>query len=546
MLSGIASVPTVGNYMSVGKIVVMIVLAVPWLYLAPWVQRDCKRAFASQLTGGVVVLATGIIGMMLWLLISPYVVGMLFYIVLVGGTLLGYAIYRDRRVDPRHRVLTVTHLLSLVGGTGRRKDIPEVVTKLKLYDCHERIVHPDNPEDDPEAVRAYNLAQDVLYDIVYHRASLAELTPHEDQTHVRYVIDGVVTNRPALEPGQTETVVQFLKPAAGLDAEERRRPQEGKISVDIAGGRADMYVKTAGTTHGQLIQFRVVQESARTQLGELGMAPDVLERVRGICKATKGLILVSGQPGSGVTSTLYSLLRSQDAFIKQLISLEAQETIDLENVTQNVYGAPENLESTLVAALRRDPDVVMIDETRDASVAGVILGAAEEKLVFLGMTSSDSFVALARWTQICGAADAAVKDLLAVVHQVLIRKLCPACREQYRPDPQLLAKANLKVAPNIPFYRPPTQGLVDEKGRPIICPSCQNSRYVSRTGVFELLEMSDEVRQMIATNASLSQIRAACRKSGMLYLQEQALRKVVSGETSIQEVIRTTQQSKKK
>lgn len=545
MLSGIASVPTVGNYMSVGKIVLMIVLAVPWLYLAPWVQRDCKRAFASQLTGGIVVLATGIIGMMLWLLISPYVVGMLFYLVLVGGTLLGYAIYRDRRVEPRLRVLTATHLLSLVGGSGRRKDTPEVVTKLKLYDCHERIVHPDDPEEEPDAVRAYNLAQDVLYDIVYHRASLVELTPHGDQTRVRYVIDGVTTNRPALEPGQTEMVVQFLKPAAGLDAEERRRPQEGKISVDVAGGRVDMYVKTAGTTHGQLIQFRVVQESARTQLDELGMAPDVLERVRGICKATQGLLLVSGQPGSGVTSTLYSLLRSQDAFTKQLISLETQETIDLENVTQNVY-APETLESTLVAALRRDPDVVMIDETRDAGVARVILDAAEEKLVFLGVTSSDSFVALARWTQVCGAADAAVKDLLAVVHQVLIRKLCPACREQYRPAPELLAKANLKVAPNIPFYRPPTQGLVDEKGRPIICPSCQNSRYVGRIGVFELLELSDEVRQMIATNASLSQIRAACRKSGMLYLQEQALRKVVSGETSIQEVIRTTQQSKKK
>ena len=139
-----------------------------------------------------------------------------------------------------------------------------------------------------------------------------------------------------------------------------------------------------------------------------------------------------------------------------------------------------------------------------------------------------------------------VKDLCAVVHQVLIRKLCPACREQYRPDPQLLAKANLKISPNIPFYRPPTQGLADEKGRPIVCPSCQNSRYVGRTGVFELLELSDEIRQLIASNASLSQIRAACRKNGMLYLQEQALRKVVSGETSIQEVIRTTQQAKKK
>jgi len=151
---------------------------------------------------------------------------------------------------------------------------------------------------------------------------------------------------------------------------------------------------------------------------------------------------------------------------------------------------------------------------------------------------------LAKWLKVCGDPAAAVKNLRAVLCQMLIRRLCQACREEYRPDPKLLVKANLKVRPNSRFFRPPTTKPVDEKGRLIVCPACQNTRYVGRTGVFEMLELTDDVRQLVVENASLAQIKAACRKNGMLYMQEQALRKVVSGVTSIKEVIRTTQKAK--
>ena len=546
MLASIAAVPPVGGYVSLAKIIAILVLALPWLSVAPWVYRDSKRVLAPHHVWPGTVLGAGALGILLWLLIPMYLVGLLAYLVLTAATVIAYAVYRDARVEERKRVLSVRGLKLLLGGVGAGgKKAVEIAEKVKVYDHTGGAVYPPpDPKADPDAVQAYNLTQEVLYDIIYRRASHAEFAPQGQQARARYVIDGVAVDRPPRELADTETMVQYLKPIAGLDAAEKRRPQEGRLSVDTAGGPVDMVLKTAGTTGGQVMQFRVVQEVAQTRLAELGISDDALERLRALCAGDNGLIIVAGLPGSGLTSSLYSLLRDQDAFIKQLVTLEAKETVDLENITQNAYGQAENLHSALASALRRDPDVVMVDQCPDTETADLICQAAGEKLLLLGMRAGDTFTALAKWLKVCGDPAAAVKNLRAVLCQMLIRRLCQACREEYRPDPKLLVKANLKVRPNSRFFRPPTTKPVDEKGRLIVCPACQNTRYVGRTGVFEMLELTDDVRQLVVENASLAQIKAACRKNGMLYMQEQALRKVVSGVTSIKEVIRTTQKAK--
>jgi type II secretory ATPase GspE/PulE/Tfp pilus assembly ATPase PilB-like protein len=128
---------------------------------------------------------------------------------------------------------------------------------------------------------------------------------------------------------------------------------------------------------------------------------------------------------------------------------------------------------------------------------------------------------------------------------MLLRKLCPNCRESYVPNPEMLAKANLSGQRIERFYRPPTKPLTDEKGNPIGCVACQGTGYLGRTAVFELLEVTDEVRQLIVTGATLAQIKATCRKNRMLYLQEQALQRVIDGVTSVQELIRVSQADKK-
>jgi type II secretory ATPase GspE/PulE/Tfp pilus assembly ATPase PilB-like protein len=157
------------------------------------------------------------------------------------------------------------------------------------------------------------------------------------------------------------------------------------------------------------------------------------------------------------------------------------------------------------------------------------------------MRAEDAITALEKWVKVCGGEAGAVEHLCGVTCQLLLRKLCTTCKEPYRPPPEMLAKANLPA--NVEsFHRPPLHIPVDEKGRPIICTTCQASGYFQRTGVFELLVITPEIRQLIAKpTRQRDEIKMAARKGGMKYLQEQGLRKVMEGITSIQEVARVTQ-----
>ncbi len=534
-----------GGYFSLPKIIVTLVFFLPFIYLAPLVQKDAKRILAPEATWSLAVLAVAMVSMLLLLLIPYFLIGLLLYLVLIFSTFGAYVAYRNGRVGENARIFTREHLLGLLRRDTERP--VEVVTRLKLYrEEGKNVLPPSSETSSMEEVNGYNLSQELLYDILWRRASEADITPAGREARVRFVIDGVISERPSLDAADSEMLVEYIKPIAGMDGQERRRPQHGKISVDLAGSPIAMEVTTAGTTGGQRLRLRVVQEVARTDLNTLGISKDVLAKVRKINKEGAGLVIVSSRGGNGLTSTMYSLLREHDAFVKQIVSLESKPTIDLENITQHAYGQAEKLPQMLASVMRRDPDVILVDACRDAGTAEMILQASAGKMVLLGIPASDTFTAMAKWVKIASGAGDAMKPLRAVLCQILIRKLCTTCREAYRPDPNLLAKINLPAERIDKFYRPPTSPLLDEKGQPYTCPSCQGSGYLGRTAAFELLEVTDEIRDLVAGGKSLTQIKAMCRKNGMLYLQEQALRKVISGETSIQEVVRVTQPAKTK
>ncbi|MCK5556834.1 MAG: Flp pilus assembly complex ATPase component TadA, partial [Candidatus Hydrogenedentes bacterium] len=274
----------------------------------------------------------------------------------------------------------------------------------------------------------------------------------------------------------------------------------------------------------------------------LGIDEDMAQAVLNTISDEPGLLIVSGAPKSGVTSTLYSLLRKQDAYIKLLTTVESKSSMDLENVTQNQYGEVEKLEETFSSVIRRDPNMVLLDNCPDENIAQMVYQFAKENSIMVGWRAKDSFTALARWVMTIGSASRAIKPLRGVLCQTLIRKICPSCREPYHPDPKLLAKINMPAEQVDVFYRLPTQKPTDSKGNIVPCQTCQDSGYYGRTGVFEFLKITDDLRQLIGKKASLTHIKAAARKNKMLYMQENALAKVVQGVTSIQEVIRTFQQ----
>ncbi len=529
----------IGGYMSVIKIIGMFVLAVPWLLAAPWVHKDSELVRAPKALWGSVVLGVGAGTFLVWLMLPYYLVGLLLYALAVSSVLISYLSYRNSRVSEDQKI----HV-GLMFKQRRKRPQEKIITRLRIYGATGKVVAvPTEEDEDPNAVHAYNLVQALLYDMVWRRASEADMSPAGQQTRIRFVIDGVAVDCPPLSLGESETIIQCLKDLAGMSVDDRRRPQEGKISVDLAGNQTDVVLATTGTTGGQRMQFRVVQEFVQTRLDELSINPGMLERLRELNRMDNGTIIISGRHGSGVTSTLYSLLREHDAFIKQLVMLETTVNVDMENITQHAYGQTSKLPHDLAAALRRDPDVVMVDRCGDHETADMILRASKQKFILLGVQAGSSFSALAKWVKVCGGQVAAVNGLRAVLCQILVRKLCPKCREPYKPDPQQLAKANIPAGQVDLFFRPSGK-LTDEKGETQVCHYCQGSGYFGRTAVFELLEMTDELKQMVTSGASLSQIKAVARKNNMLYLQEQALQKVIAGETSIQEVIRVSQQKK--
>lgn len=540
-MEGLAALPPVGLYFSTLKIVMMLVLVTPWLWLMPWVAKDARFVRGPHTVWTLAVMGTGMVALVVWLMVPLFAAGLAVYVVATGAVLLTYVVYRNGRVDdPKKKVLTRRHIQSLFGKRDRAEVPAHMVSRVKIYTWDSKIA-PQPANDDQMA--AYNLVQDLLHGILAARASEADLVPAGTGVRVRFVVDGVIEEHQPLPPADSEAIIQYLKGVGGMSVEDRRRPQQGRISVDLAGSPIDVDLSTTGTTGGQRMRLRITQEVVQLRLDQLGMSKAVLERVRRLGMGSNGLIIVSGRRISGVTSTLYSLIHEQDAFTKQLVTVENEAAIDLENVTQNIYGKTSEQSGLLAAVLRRDPNVVMVDRCAGQATAKAIMKAAAERLILLGASASDSFVALARWVQACGDSAAAVANLRGVLCQVLIRRLCLQCREAYRPDPQLLAKVNLKLGPNDRFYRRPSRPMVDKKGNPIPCQACQGTGYVGRVGVFELLELTDEFKQQLTEGASVSQLKAICRKSKMLYLQEQALQKVIEGVSDLKEMVRATRKS---
>ncbi|MBC8374000.1 MAG: Flp pilus assembly complex ATPase component TadA [Planctomycetes bacterium] len=542
----LAGLPPAGGYVSLIKAVFMLVLVTPWLMILPWIHHDVARVRGSQWQWSLTIICTGGIGVLVWLILPAYFIGMAVYVVLVAAVVAGYVVWRDARVGPGDKLISVIRARGFVlSGKGVKVD---VIQHVKIYDDRNVQIPPPDPESASVLeCETYNSVQEFLVNMLTRRASEADISPGSQQAAVvRFIVDGVLSVQPSMSLIESDILIQAIKAMSGLDTEERRRPQEGLLSIDFAGNQLEIGVTTTGSTGGQRMQFRAMHEALRTRIDELGMTETILKGVRAMSNRDSGLIIVSGRIGSGVTSTLYSILRAMDAYTKSLATLESKTSADIENVSQTVYGDPKNLPKALTAVIRRDPDVIMVDACPDTQTAELIANTAANKLVVLGIGAVDAFTALALWLKACDPAIDGMANLHGVLCQLLIRNLCPACRQPYRPDPQMLAKANLASSQIERFYRAPDPGRIDEHGDPIICPSCQGTGYIGRTGVFELLEITDEIRRLIADKAQLAQIKAACRKNNMHYLQENAIEKVIDGLTSIQEVIRVTQQGKKK
>jgi type II secretory ATPase GspE/PulE/Tfp pilus assembly ATPase PilB-like protein len=252
-----------------------------------------------------------------------------------------------------------------------------------------------------------------------------------------------------------------------------------------------------------------------------------------------------------LTTTLYSLILGHDAFIQNIHTLEQEYLTEIDIITQHLMEkGPEARTGAqqLRSVLHADPDVIMVGRCNEPEMAKMATKAVTNtgKKLYIGIPAASTFQALSEWLKMVGDNKKVANSLLAIINQKLLRILCKECREGYAPDVTMLKKLNLPADKIKQFFRPPTELEYDKHGNPIICENCQGTGYYGRTAVFETLFVTDGLRKLIAEDVPINVLRTECRKSRMLFLQEQALRKVIDGTTSIQEVLRITTEAPQK
>lgn len=546
-----------GGYISIIKFIIFLAFFFLWLLLIHWVYQDAKAVEASAASWAGILLGAAAAAMIIWMLVPIFIVGMLLYAVAVGGASLAYVKHRDARVLDFDRVLTVEHIKGLLAGRGKK--IEELKGFVFITANNNEVPTPEPKTPDFFGFRA---AYELFKDTTWRRASSVLLAPGPQNYTVTYYVDGVALTQPAMAREQTEYLIRFLKHLGDLDVNEKRKPQTGKFRTRQNKENTDWELTTAGSTAGEQVRLKQISKQTLLRLNEIGLMPDQCEQLNKFCGLRQGVFIVSGPPKSGITTALYALLRNHDAFMNSINTLEKRPSADLPNITQNVFtpsdtGPPPRLASAdagagtmtfakkLQAVVRMGPDIIGVGDCEDAETAQVACVAAKDgKIVYVALNADSVVQALGRWMRLVGSRTLVAETLLGISNQRLLRKLCNECKQAYAPDKELFRKYNISAEKVKALYRV-GKVIYDKRGKPTPCGNCQETGFVGRTGVFEMIIMNDELRKVVKQSKSLSEIGMEFRRAKMLYLQEQALRKVINGTTAVNEMLRVLAAPKK-
>ncbi len=384
--------------------------------------------------------------------------------------------------------------------------------------------------DDAPVVRLANM---IITQAITDGASDIHIEPTRDCLKVRYRIDGVMIDSMVLPKRVQASLTSRFKILADMDIAEKRVPQDNRISATIDGREYDFRVSTLPCLYGEKIVMRVLDKSSvRVGLEKLGFLPDTLSKLEEVVSRSYGIILVTGPTGSGKSTTLYSILSRLNTGLVNIITAEDPVEYELPGINQVQVNPKAGLTfaSALRAMLRQDPDIIMVGEMRDRETATIAIEAAlTGHLVLSTLHTNDSSSAPPRLTEMGVEPFMIASSLIGVLAQRLVRTLCSRCKQPYSPTESEFTRYGFTPPPNlheITLYR--------AKG----CEACKNTGYRGRTGIHELLVMSDPVRDLILKHAASYAIQKVAVEQGMRLLKEDALEKVLLGRTSIEEIVR--------
>ncbi len=377
-----------------------------------------------------------------------------------------------------------------------------------------------------------NLTNMILVKAIRDGASDIHIEPYAEKFRVRVRIDGLLyelmTPRIEMHPG----VVSRLKVMANLDIAERRIPQDGRIQVAIDGGKIDLRFSSMPGVHGEKVVLRILDQSkAILDINKLGLGAEVLNRFKSLLRQSHGLILVCGPTGSGKTTTLYSAISMLNTLEKNIITIEDPVEYQLENINQNQVKEAIGLSFAkfLKHALRQDPDIILVGEIRDKATAEIAIQASlTGHLVLSTLHTNESASAITRLLEMGIEPYLISSSLLASVAQRLVRMTCPACKVAYSPAQAVLTELGVKEGETLQLSR----------GRG--CSECYDSGFKGRTGIYELMQMTDDLRSIVLNNPTVDTIQASLRTNGHITMKDFGYEKVRTGETTLEEIQRVT------
>jgi type IV pilus assembly protein PilB len=389
-------------------------------------------------------------------------------------------------------------------------------------------------EEIASAAPVRKLLNMVLLLAIKDQASDIHFEPFEDEFKIRVRADGVLYEMVPPPRHLANAITTRIKVMAELDIAERRLPQDGRIELNVGGNPVDLRVSVLPTMFGESVVMRVLDRTVvQLDLQKIGMDATILRRFRKIIRNPNGIVLVTGPTGSGKTTTLYSALNELNEISTKVITTEDPIEYEIDGLIQ-VPVNPDievTFANVLRAILRHDPDVILVGEIRDYETAEIaIQSALTGHLVFSTLHTNDAPSAITRLRDMGVQPFLITATLEAILAQRLVRKICTECRTEFEPSDELLMELQLPIdqARQYSFYY----------GRG--CARCNNSGYKGRTGIYELLEITDDVRDMITSDASVDDIRNFARSQGMTTLRESGLKLIFDGVTTIDEVVRET------
>ena len=526
-----------GGYISIIKFFIFLVMFFGWLPLLTWVFQDAKAIETKEVFWTGIVLGAGAAGTIIWLVTPVFIAGMLIYLIVVGATSLAYVKHRNSMVMDFDKVLTVDHIKNLL--VSKEKKLAKLKSYTFITSNRNEIPIPEPRTPD---FFGYKTAYEILSDALWRRASSIAFSPTPQDYKVAYYVDGAVLQQPSTGREQMKYFIRFVKQLADLDIKEKRKPQKGTFKVARGENYTEWEVTTAGSTAGEQVRLKEISHEELPRLNEIGLMPEQYEQLSRFNEVKQGVFIISGPQRSGITTTLYAFLRNHDAFINHINTLERQASHNLPNITQNAFNLSDTGTTTfakkLQSVVRTGPDVVGVGECEDAETAQVACkAAADGKLMYVTLKADSVIQAFAKWLKFVGDRNLAAGTLLGICNQRLLRKLCPECKQAYTPDKELFKKFNINAEKTKVLYRA-GKVLYDKRGKASTCEKCQGTGHFGRTGVFEIITLNNELRKALIQTRSLPEIGTQFRRAKMLYLQEQALRRVISGTVAINEMIR--------